>query len=72
MEKYQYPKTRDYFRALSPDQKRELAKGLGTSLGYLKQIVGGHSRPSATFAAKMDRATKGKAPKRELRPDVFA
>jgi DNA-binding transcriptional regulator YdaS (Cro superfamily) len=70
--RYEYPKFRAWFRELTAQQKRDIAAKLKTSVGYLKQIAGGHSRPSAAFANAVDKATRSRASRKELRPDVFA
>lgn len=69
--KFTYPKFRAWWRSLIPADKRSLADRIGTTVGYLKQVAGGHSRPSAELAAALDRESAGAAPRAEFRPEAF-
>lgn len=42
---------RNYWRVLSPEQKKELAIKLHTSTGYLSQVAHGHRNPSKKMVA---------------------
>ena len=59
------------YRGLSPVEKQELAKRIGSSLAYLSQLVNGHRRASALFAVKIEHATDGKIRRQDIRPDIF-
>lgn len=48
-----------------------VAKKAGCSAGTLYQIALGNKQPSAKLANEIHRATRGRVPRGELRPDVF-
>lgn len=48
---------RDYFKELSPADKKALAERLGVKLGYLYRLKGGFSTPSLDLAARIQQAT---------------
>lgn len=62
----------DFYRSMSPEGRQQLAERVGTSVAYLQQIAGGHSRPSAAMAAKISDGTMGAVSRLELLyPDEF-
>lgn len=71
MAKHKFPKFTAYWRALIHDQKRQFAAKIGSTVDYMKQISGGHSKPSAALARKIDEASFGQVPRSEFCPEVF-
>ena len=55
-----------YFSGLDPDQKKELAKGVDTSVAYLMQISSGHRKAGLTLALAIEDYTQGQVTAREL------
>jgi len=62
---------RTYYLALSPRDKRRLAKALGTSVAYLSQLAHGHRRAGVRILTAIEPATGGRVRREELRPDIF-
>lgn len=57
-----------YYQSLSAAEKREFATKIGTSLGYLRNIIGGFRPISPELAVEIERVTGGKVPVRESLP----
>jgi DNA-binding transcriptional regulator YdaS (Cro superfamily) len=57
-----------YWKVLTPEQKKKLAKSTGTSFAYLSQIANGHRGAGETIALAIERATCGQVTVAELRP----
>lgn len=55
----------EYFKPLSPEEKKQMAKRLDVSLGYLYRLAGGFSSPSLDLTKKIQRRTKGAVPVQE-------
>lgn len=53
-------------KSASPEGRERIAKEAETSVAYLYQIAGGHSRPSPEMAKAIDIATSGVVPRMEL------
>lgn len=49
----------------------DLARTLGITRSMVSHLIAGRRSPSALLAKEIDRATKGRVAKHELRPDVF-
>jgi NAD(P)H-dependent flavin oxidoreductase YrpB (nitropropane dioxygenase family) len=66
-------KLADHLRELDAPARARLARKVSRagSVGYLYLIAGGHRRPSAELAKKIEQATAGKVTRAELRPDIF-
>lgn len=62
---------RDHYTRLTPDQKRQLAERLGTSVPYLSQIAHGHRRAGPRLLLQIERATAGAVRAEDLRPDLY-
>ena len=62
---------RDYWRSIDKPARSRVADRAETSVEYLIQIAGGHSRPSAAMCVRLEIATGGKVTREELRPDLF-
>lgn len=62
---------RDYIKSLSPDAKREYAEACGTTVEYLAQISGGHSRPGHNLAKRLAQHSDGNVGLHEIRPDIW-
>lgn len=60
---------RDWIRATTPSARRLVCGEIGTTMDYLWQIAGGHSRPSVHLSLAIERATG--VSRHLLRPDVF-
>lgn len=60
----------EYLRGLSPEEKRGVAKMAGCSISTLRVVWSNFQRPSVKLAMAIDRVTKGKVKKEDLRPDI--
>ena len=60
-----------FLKKKSRQQREAIADEAGTTVAYLWQIAGGHSKPGAILCRKIEAATKGKVKVAELRPDIF-
>lgn len=62
----------DYF-AQDRSRRRELARALGMSAGYLTQIATGWNgrKPSPELAMRIEAATAGAVSRSDLRPDIW-
>jgi DNA-binding transcriptional regulator YdaS (Cro superfamily) len=63
---------RDYFNTLTPDQRKDLAAKVDTTVGYLKQIAWAKKKPGAVMCNKLEQATGGEVTRELLRPDIFS
>lgn len=70
--RYNYPEFRLYWDKLNPAAKLAFAAATDTSVGYLKQIAGGFSRPSLEMANKIEKASRRKVTRRQFRPEAYA
>ena len=62
---------KQFLNQASPDGREVLAMTIGTTVAYLYQIAGGHSRPGALLCRQIETATHGLVTAEELRPDIF-
>lgn len=64
---------RDFLRSTrdNPAERERVAASAGTSVAYLWQLAGGHSRASADMAVRIEQASGGRITREELRPDLF-
>lgn len=69
---HQFPIFQAFWRGLNAKDKVAFAKRCGTNVAYMKQISGGHSKPSAKLAKTIDEQSEGKAPRVEFCPEVFS
>jgi len=60
-----------YFKSLDITGRENMAAACGTTVDYLVQLKGGHRKPSHTLAKKIEKYTKGKVTRSDLRPDIF-
>lgn len=60
---------REWMRATPPDLRRAACEDIGTTMDYLWQIAGGHSRAGAKMALAIETVTG--VSRHELRPDIF-
>lgn len=63
---------KNYFNTLTPDQRKDLANKVDTTVGYLKQIAWAKKKPGAVMCNKLEQATDGKVTRESLRPDIFS
>jgi DNA-binding transcriptional regulator YdaS (Cro superfamily) len=61
----------EYFQQLPRGSKTKLAKTVNVSKTWLALVINGHRIPSAELSVDIERATKGKVTRKELRPDIF-
>lgn len=61
---------KNYLKQAAPEARTALAVTVGTSVGYLYLIAGGHRRPGATLCKKLV-AAESKLSLCELRPDIW-
>lgn len=61
-------KLRDYFLALTLDERQEFAKKCGTSTHYINQIYGGSRKCNPALAIEMDKHSGGAVKCDELCP----
>ncbi|MBQ1784659.1 MAG: helix-turn-helix transcriptional regulator [Gammaproteobacteria bacterium] len=61
-----------YLATLSPEELAKFATKAGTSVGHLKQLAGGHRKPSLVAASKLAEASGGRLTVAGLRPDLAA
>lgn len=59
---------KEWIKATPPAERRAICKEIGTTMDYLWQIAGGHSRPGARMALVIEAATG--VSRYELRPDL--
>lgn len=64
---------RDFLRSTrkDPAERERVAACAGTSVAYLRQLAGGHSRASAEMAIRLEQASDGRITREDLRPDLF-
>lgn len=60
-----------YLKQAAPDARIALADAVGTSVGYLYLIGGGHRRPGTDLCKKLV-AAEAKLSLAELRPDIWS
>lgn len=60
-----------FLKSYSIEERERVAKRAGTTVAYLKQIAGGHSRPSADLAVRLELASDGRMTREDLLPDLF-
>lgn len=58
----------DHLKSLPPDQREELARQCGTSVGHLRNMSYGYRPCSPELAAAIERHTQGAVTRQELRP----
>ncbi len=68
--KYRHPKFDRWWKRRNAEERREVAASLGTTVGYLKQIAFGASRPGPALAKRI--AAVSGVPAAEFHPEVFS
>lgn len=61
---------RTYFKALTKDEREQLATQVGTSAAYLWQIAYKQRRCNESMAIEIEKASRGAIRVEDLRPDV--
>ena len=62
---------REYFDGKPHGSKVEFAKSLGITKTWLSLIMSGRKIPSVTLCLEIEKLTKRKVKRKELRPDIF-
>jgi DNA-binding transcriptional regulator YdaS (Cro superfamily) len=62
---------KQYFADEPYGAKKEMAKYLGITPTWLGLLIRKARHPSPELAKKIEKATQGLVPKKELRPDLF-
>jgi DNA-binding transcriptional regulator YdaS (Cro superfamily) len=62
---------KQYFKDEPYGAKKEMAEYLGITQTWLGLLISKSRRPSAVLAKKIEKATQGLVPAKELRPDIF-
>jgi len=62
---------KEFFATKKLGAKTEMADALGISRTWMALIVNGQKVPSPELSLEIERYTKGKVKRKELRPDVF-
>ncbi len=62
---------RDYIKSLGPELREDYAHRSGTTVAYLFQLSGGHSKPSGQLARRLAEESGFAVLPQELRPDIF-
>ncbi len=57
-----------YWKALEPEEKKQLADSCETSVAYLSQIANGERNPGRSLTATLEKLTG--IHRRKLRPDL--
>lgn len=63
---------KEFWKALSPEDRESLAAQAETSAGYLRQVLIYGRKPSAAMAKRLEVASAGRLTRKALRPDLFA
>lgn len=61
----------EYLKSMNQEERANFAKRIGTTLGYLNLIRGGHRRLGPSLAKKFVSAAGGKVSLAEIRPDIW-
>jgi DNA-binding transcriptional regulator YdaS (Cro superfamily) len=67
---------KQFIKTFSSDQKGQaqlaaFAKKAGTSVGYLRQLAGGHRKASADMAILLEEKSNGLMRREDIRPDYW-
>ena len=62
---------KEYFDNKPHGSKVEFAKSLGITKTWLSLIMSGKKLPSAILCIEIEKLTKRKVKRKELRPDIF-
>ena len=62
---------RTFLKTSLPEERERVASAAGTTVAYLKQIAGGHSRPSPGLAVRLEEASGRRMTREELLPEFF-
>ena len=61
---------RDYYYGLAVCERPAFAASVGSTVGYLNLVAGGHAKPGESLCMRIERATDRRVAVEELRPDV--
>lgn len=62
---------RTFLRTTDLAERERVAASAGTTVAYLKQLAGGHSRPSPRLAKRLEIASGGRMTRQDLLPEFF-
>jgi DNA-binding transcriptional regulator YdaS (Cro superfamily) len=62
---------KEYFENKPHGSKADFAKSLGVTKTWLSLIMSGRKTPSPFLCIEIERLTKKKVKRKELRPDIF-
>lgn len=62
---------KDYFENKPHGSKADFAKSLGVTKTWLSLIMSGRKIPSPSLCIQIEKLTKRKVKRKELRPDIF-
>lgn len=62
---------RDYWLAMSTEDRQAFVDRAGTTISYMPLLTGGHRRPSPELARKLVEASDGVLTLTALRPDIW-
>ena len=60
-----------FLKSASMQERERVAADAGTTVAYLWQLAGGHSKPSARLAIRLEAASAGKMTREDLLPEFF-
>lgn len=61
----------EYLKPMSQRERADFAKKIGTTLGYLNLVRGGHRRLGPNLARRFVSAADGQVSLLEARPDIW-
>jgi DNA-binding transcriptional regulator YdaS (Cro superfamily) len=61
----------EYFQDKQRGSKVKFAKEVNVSKTWLSLVINGKRIPSAELSVDIEKASKGKVTRKELRPDIF-
>lgn len=62
---------KEWFAKQPRGAKTAMANAVNVSKTWLSLVISGHKLPSAMLAVAISAHTKGKVPRKVLRPDIF-
>lgn len=60
-----------FLKNSSSDERKKVAGLAGTTVNYFWQVAGGHRKPSALLAKRLEVASEKKMTRAGLRPDIY-
>ena len=61
----------EFYREFGEEECERVAVKAGTTLGYFKQIMYGHSTPSHRLAKRLEKESGRRMTRAKLRPDIW-